>query len=219
MSELSAAILVGGLGTRLRAVLPDRQKVLAPVAGRPFLYRLLDQLADAGISRVTLCAGYRAEQIRQLGDRYRDLHLRYSVEPEPLGTAGALRHAALEAPVLVLNGDSYCEVDLAALPAPNTIVVRHIADTSASGRVEFDADYRITRFSEKGVAGPGWINAGIYLLDRDFLDSIPAGRPVSLEREMFPAWVGRGLRAFPTTGRFLDIGTPESYAAAQDFFP
>lgn len=219
MSDLTAAILVGGFGTRLRAVLPDQQKVLAPVAGRPFVLRLLDQLADAGILQVTLCAGYKAEQVQQIGPTYRGMSLRYSIEPQPLGTAGALRLAHLEPPVLVLNGDSYCEVDLAALPPPNVIVVREIPDTAASGRVEFDADYRITRFSEKGQSGPGWINAGIYLLNREFLDSIPAGRAVSIEREMFPAWIDRGLRAFPTRGRFLDIGTPESYAQAQGFFP
>ena len=121
--------------------------------------------------------------------------------------------------VIAMNGDSFCDVDLQQLTEPNTIVVREIPDTSASGRVEFDTHHVITRFAEKGQGGPGWINAGIYLLNREFLDYIPTGRAVSIEREVFPAWVGRGLRAFPTHGRFLDIGTPESYAAAQRFFP
>jgi NDP-sugar pyrophosphorylase family protein len=215
---ITAAILVGGQGTRLRAVIPDRQKVVAPVAGRPFLYRLLDQIADAGITCVVLCAGYKAEQVQTIGATYRGLTLRYSIEREPLGTAGALRHAGLTAPVLVMNGDSYCDVNLKLLTRPNTIVVREVPDTSASGRVEFDAEYRITRFAEKGQTGPGWINAGIYYLNQAFLDSIPAG-PCSIERDVFPAWVGRGLWAMPTRGRFLDIGTPESYAAAQGFFP
>ncbi len=216
MSEPTAAILVGGRGTRLRAVLPDQQKVFAPVAGKPFLYRLLDQIATAGIQRVVLCAGYKSEQVEQIGASYRGLTIRYSIEREPLGTAGALKNAELETPVIAMNGDSFCDVDLRQLTEPNTIVVREIADTSASGRIEFDANHIITRFSEKGQAGPGWINAGIYLLNREFLDSIPAGR-CSIEREVFPAWVGR-LKAFPTRGRFLDIGTPESYATAQRFF-
>lgn len=218
MSDLTAAILVGGQGTRLRTVLPGQQKVVAPVAGQPFLCRLLDQLVAAGIQRVVLCTGYQSEQVERLGATYRGMALRYSVEPEPLGTAGALRFAQLDAPVLAMNGDSFCEVDLRALTEPNTIVVREIPDTSASGRVEFDANNIVTCFTEKGQAGPGWISAGIYLLNREFLESIPTGRAVSIERETFPAWVDRGLRVFPTTGRFLDIGTPESYAAAQRFF-
>jgi len=218
MSEITAAILVGGQGTRLRAVVPDRQKVVAPVAGKPFLYRLLDQIAAAGIQRVVLCTGYKAEQVASIGASYRGMTIRYSVEREPLGTAGALRNAGLEAPALVMNGDSYCDVDLTLLSQPNTIVVREIPDTSASGRVEFDANNVITRFAEKGSTGQGWINAGIYLLNHEFIESIPAGHAVSIEREIFPAWVGRGLRAFPTRGRFLDIGTPESYSAAQEFF-
>lgn len=220
MSEITAAILVGGQGTRLRTVVPDHQKVVAPVAGKPFLFRLLDQIANAGLQHVTLCTGYKSEQVAGLiGPSYRGMRIRYSFEPEPLGTAGALRNAGLEAPVIVMNGDSYCEVDLQLLTQPNTIVVREITDTAASGRVEFDADYRITRFAEKGQGGPGWINAGIYLLNREFLESIPAGRPVSIEKDIFPAWIGRGLRALPTRGRFLDIGTPDSYLRAQEFFP
>jgi D-glycero-alpha-D-manno-heptose 1-phosphate guanylyltransferase len=220
MSELTAAILVGGLGTRLRTVIPNRQKVVAPVAGQPFLFRLLDQVANAGVKRVVLCAGYKAEQVKRIGASYRGMTIRYSIESEPLGTAGALRFAELETPVLAMNGDSFCDVDLPALFAagPITIAVREIADTAASGRVEFDADRVITRFAEKGQAGRGWINAGVYLLNRKFIESIPVGRAASIERETFPAWVGRGLRAFPTHGRFLDIGTPESYSAAQDFF-
>jgi NDP-sugar pyrophosphorylase family protein len=98
-------------------------------------------------------------------------------------------------------------------------VVREVADTRQSGRVSYDAGGVVTSFVEKGAsAGAGWINAGIYLLGRTLLEGIPAERPVSLEREVFPAWIGRGLRAFPTAGKFLDIGTPESYAAAQRMF-
>jgi NDP-sugar pyrophosphorylase family protein len=227
LEQVTAAILAGGQGTRLRAVVADRQKVVAPVAGRPFLYRLLDQLADAGISKVVLCTGFQARQVEEmLGNTYRDMRLHYSVEAEPLGTAGALRQAlpALDTePVLVLNGDSFCETNLPAMLSahrgPATIVVREVPDTTQSGRVEFDADGVVTSFIEKGaVAGPGWLSGGIYLLGREVLSAIPTGRAVSIEKEAFPAWVGRGLRAFPTRGRFLDIGTPETYSVAQQFF-
>jgi len=126
----------------------------------------------------------------------------------------------------VMNGDSFCETDLAAFwrahrerNAVGSMVICEVADTHQSGRVSFDANGAVTSFVEKGAsAGPGWINAGIYLLGRALLESIPVERPVSLERETFPAWIGRGLYAFPTAGKFLDIGTPESYAAAQEMF-
>ncbi len=230
LDNLTAAILAGGLGTRLRAAVADRQKVVASVAGRPFLMRLLDQLADAGVRRVVICTGYKAGQVAELaGSEYRGMSLRYSPEPGPLGTAGALRLALplLESdPVLAMNGDSFCETDLRAFwrthrerKAVGSMVIREVADTSQSGRVSYDANGAVTSFVEKGAsAGSGWINAGIYLLGRTILENIPADRPVSLERETFPAWIGRGLYAFPTAGKFLDIGTPESYAAAQKLF-
>ena len=221
MSDLTAAILAGGQGTRLRAVVADRQKVVASVAGRPFIYRLLDHIAEAGIKRVVICTGYQAAQVSAtLGKSYRQMALRYSAETEPLGTAGALRQAQLPSPVLVMNGDSFCEVDLPALfkVGSPTLVVREVVDTAASGRIDFDEAGNVTKFNEKGQAGPGWINAGVYLLNREIFDSIPAGRAVSIERETFPAWIGRGLRVFPTTGKFLDIGTPASYATAQRLF-
>ena len=230
LQRLTAAILAGGLGTRLRPVVAARQKAVAEVGGRPFLLHLLDQLADAGLGRVVVCAGYRAEDVHaSAGTEYRGLSLFYSEEPAPLGTAGALRFALnlLESdPVLVMNGDSYCDADLQSLwethrarGANATLVVRQIDDTTQSGRVTFDDRGTITSFIEKGAAvGPGWINAGIYLLGRALIESIPVGQPVSIERETFPAWIGRGLFACPTRGKFMDIGTPDSYAAAQGFF-
>jgi NDP-sugar pyrophosphorylase family protein len=227
LDQLTAAILVGGLGTRLRTVVADKQKVVASVAGKPFLYRLLDQLTEAGIFRVVLCAGYHADQVRAtIGESYRTLRIRYSVEPAPLGTAGAFRQALplLESdPVLAMNGDSYCDVNLPAFFTAHhtdaSLVVREVPDTSQSGRVTFDAAGHVTSFVEKGASqGPGWINAGIYLLSHQFIASVPAGRAVSIERETFPAWVGRGLRVHQTAGRFLDIGTPESYSTAQQLF-
>lgn len=227
LNQVTTAILAGGFGTRLRTVLTDCQKVVAPVGGHPFLYRLLDQLADAGVCKVVLCTGYQAGQVAEtLGQTYRDMQLHYSAEPEPLGTAGALRRALPHLnsdPVLVLNGDSFCETDLLAMfkahHPPATIVVREVANTTQSGRVEFDDNDIVTSFAEKcATAGPGWLSAGIYLLGHEVLESIPVERAISIEREIFPAWVGCGLKVFRTHGRFLDIGTPETYTAAQRFF-
>jgi len=227
LDGITAAILAGGQGTRLRTVVSDRQKVVAMVAGRPFLYRLLDQLADAGVRKVVLCTGFQAVNVAAtLGRAYRNMQFFYSEESEPLGTAGALRQALPlcdSNPILGLNGDSYCEIDFSAMLAahrnPATLAVREVADTTRSGRVEFDANDFVTSFVEKSTTpGRGWLSAGIYLLGREVLESIPAGRPVSIERETFPSLVGRGLRAFCTAGRFLDIGTPSAYTKAQRFF-
>ncbi|MFN8543847.1 MAG: nucleotidyltransferase family protein [Candidatus Binatia bacterium] len=222
----TAAVLAGGLGTRLRAVVPGRQKALAPVGGRPFVAHVLDWLADAGLAQVVLCTGYLGEQVREtLGDAYRGLRLVHSREPEPLGTGGALRFALPHLdgdPVLVVNGDSLCRASLAALwarhlacAACGTLVVTPVPDVGRYGRVEVGKNDRVLRFEEKAaIGGGGWVSAGVYLLSRDLVASIPGGKPVSLEREVFPAWVGRGLHAHPVAESFVDIGTPDAYAAA-----
>jgi NDP-sugar pyrophosphorylase family protein len=223
----TAVILAGGFGTRLRTVVADRPKALAPVQGRPFLSFLLDQLVESGIGQAVLCTGYLGEQVPIVfGKSYRGLRLAYSRESSPLGTAGALRKAAplLEsATLLVMNGDSYCEVDLGAFWAWHvaqrsdaTILLQRTQDPRRFGRVRVDARGRVKGFEEKnGTAGPGWVNGGIYLLSRRRIQGIPSDRAVSLEREVFPVWVQEGLCGFRSRGDVLDIGTPESYAASQ----
>jgi NDP-sugar pyrophosphorylase family protein len=231
MRDVTAAILAGGLGTRLRPRVADRPKVLAPVHGRPFLTYLLDQLAAASLREVVLLTGHGAEQVRgALGDSYAGLRLVHSAEPSPLGTAGAVRWALplfSAETVLLLNGDSYCDVALGAFhqfhrrrASSASLVLARVRDASRFGQVRLMGSERVRRFEEKGAAGgAGWINAGIYLLDRALLEAIPAGRPASLERDLLPAWVaGGGVHGFRSAGRFLDIGTPESYAEAEDFF-
>jgi D-glycero-alpha-D-manno-heptose 1-phosphate guanylyltransferase len=228
----SVAVLAGGLGTRLRPAFADHPKVLAPVHGRPFLTYLLDHLAGAGAGEVVLRTGHRADEVRAaLGGSYAGLRLVYSAEPSPLGTAGALRHALplLGAEtILLLNGDSFCDVDLAALArrhragtARLTMALARVPDASRFGRVERGPGGRVLRFEEKREEKlSGWVNAGVYLLDRALVgEEVPAGRPVSLEREVLPALAARGLvRGFPSPGPLLDIGTPESYAGAGAFF-
>jgi D-glycero-alpha-D-manno-heptose 1-phosphate guanylyltransferase len=230
LSAITAVILAGGLGTRLRAVVGDRQKVAVQIGGRPFLTFLFDQLVAAGVRNAVLCTGHFGEQMKEtFGDEYRGLRLAYSQEPSPLGTAGALRLAlplVASDPALVLNGDSYCEADLPAMfdwrrsrGAEATLLLTRMSNVDRYGRVTTDQDDAVLAFEEKGSAtGPGWINAGIYLLGMRFLQSIPSGGAASIEREIFPAWVGRGLFGWRGGGRFLDIGTPESYAAAEEFF-
>ena len=229
--DVCGAVLAGGFGTRLRAVVADRPKVLAPVLGRPFLSYLLAQLARAGVPESVLLTGYLAEQVEaECGAAFAGMRLAYSVETSALGTAGALRHAAphlTRSLVLVLNGDSYCDLDLPAFFAQHvrggaecSVALTEVPDVARYGKVTLGDDRRIARFEEKSAAGGrGWINAGVYLLARHLLDEIPANGAVALERELFPRWAAEGrCHGFPTAGRFLDIGTPESYACAEAFF-
>lgn len=233
MSEqnITAAILAGGLGTRLRQVVADRPKVLAEIQGRPFLTFLLDQIELAGIKDVILCTGYLGEQVQAaLGNSYRSLHLIYSQETVPLGTAGALRLALplfKSDPALVLNGDSFCHADLgdfcnwhASPKALARLLLVRVPDTGRYGRVEIAPDGRILKFEEKGTTGgSGWISAGIYLITHHLLQTIPANQNVSIERDVFPACIGHGLYGYLCDGApFLDIGTPESYRVAEQFF-
>ncbi len=231
LEGVTAAILAGGLGTRLRSRIADRPKVLAPVHGRPYLAYLLEQLAGAGVGTVVLLTGYLGDQVRStFGDRYAGLRLVYSCEPSPRGTAGALRLALPSLPsstILLLNGDSYCAVSLldfwtvhSKRAADFSLVLSSVKNCSRYGRVQMDPEGRVLRFEEKSEArGPGWINAGIYLINRALIQEVPADAPVSLERDMFPLWMTqKNCFGFPTQGRFLDIGTPESYSQAEAFF-
>jgi NDP-sugar pyrophosphorylase family protein len=231
LSHITVAILTGGLGTRLRSVIADRPKVLAEVRGRPFLEYVLEQLVGANIQYAVLCTGYLGEQIQSFfGDSYKSLRLAYSQESSPVGTAGALRLAMpllTSDPVLVMNGDSYCQVNLQAFytwyceqcAGGSALLLTRVPDTQRYGRVNRGTDGRVLSFEEKGgKSGPGWINAGIYLLNQLLLSEIPEHNAVSLEQEIFPRWIGRGLYAYHTQGDFLDIGTPQSYAAAEQFF-
>lgn len=230
LSDVTAVILAGGLGTRLRTVVSDRPKVMALVLGWPFLAFLLDQVADAGACHVVLCTGYKAEQIEAaFGTNYRGMRISYSCETEPLGTAGALRLALpqIDSPlVLTMNGDSYCAANLVQFGDwhrehrfVGSLLLTHVSDASRYGRVLMDAHHHVLSFEEKRPgSGPGWINAGIYLLARALLKEIPAGRSVSIEREMFPHWISGTLGGFTHECQFLDIGTPESYSETDRFF-
>lgn len=230
LADATAVILAGGFGLRLRPALSDRPKVLADVSGRPFLTYLLDQLCAAGSCHVVICTGHLGEQIRsRIGERYGQLVVSYSQELRPLGTAGALAQAlplCRSESILAMNGDSFCQADLGAFwswhqqrQSAASLLLTCVADTSRYGKVVVEGGGQITHFEEKGAsASAGWINAGVYVLSRRFLESIPAGRAVSIERQMFPAWIGRGLHGYQEGRQFLDIGTPESYAQAEQFF-
>lgn len=232
MGPLDAIVLAGGLGTRLRDALPDRQKVAAPVGGTPFLSRLIGWLGRAGVARVVLAAGYRADDVKAIADAHRNKspQVIVSVETMPLGTGGAARLAfdlTTSDPILVLNGDSFAEIDIeafrrfhAARHARVSLAMVASADPSRYGTIETNADGSVRSFREKqdAVAGESAINAGLYLFDRAALGNLPSGRAISLERDVFSELIGKRLYAMQFKARFIDIGTPESLHAAQGFF-
>lgn len=227
--RIEAIVLAGGLGTRLRPVLRDRPKVLADFNGRPFLAYVLDALAQAGVARSVISTGYLGPMVRDaIGDAHAGMPVAYVEETQPMGTGGAVRLAAARCegdPVLCLNGDSLCVWDLPSLlgahrarGAAATLLSVRVPDISRYGALEVDGDGGVTGFAEKGESGgEGIINAGVYALSRALLASIPEGVAVSLEREVFPRWIGRGLCAHAGDGAFLDIGTPEDHARGEAF--
>jgi D-glycero-alpha-D-manno-heptose 1-phosphate guanylyltransferase len=230
MKNISVAILAGGLGTRLRPALGGVPKVLAKIGDRFFITILLEWLEVAGIERVVLLTGHQAEKIQHaLGNRFGSMTIDYSIESIQLGTAGAIRQALplLQTDtVLLLNGDSYCDVNLSLLTAEHsrrqaemTLTLTRVSDVGRFGLVETDIDGRLIRFVEKQEhTTAGWINAGVYVLERSLIEAIPRGRTVSLERDLLPTWERtRRLFGYRSGGRFLDIGTPSSYAEAAGF--
>lgn len=223
-----ALVLAGGLGSRLRGVVPDRQKVVATVLGRPFLGFVLAQLEAAGVRRAVLCTGHLSPSVETLGEAFGAMCLSYSNEGEPLGTGGALRRGLAftdSSILLVVNGDSFCAADLTDLLASHrsgdsiaTLLAVAVPEAGRYGLLEIGPEGLVTAFREKGLTGKGRVNAGVYVLDREVVACLPAGREISLEREVFPSLTGAGLSAYTVEAPFLDIGTPESYAEAERFF-
>jgi mannose-1-phosphate guanylyltransferase len=225
---MQALILAGGEGTRLRPLTLTVPKPVVPLANRPFITYMLDWLRRHGFDDVVMSCGFLAQGVRRvLGDgRLDGVTIRYVDEPEPLGTAGAVK---LAEPVLgerfaVLNGDVLTDLDLSALrtfhgqrQASATLGLFPVEDPSTYGVVVTDDHGRVEAFVEKpapGTAPSNNINAGMYILEHEVLDRIDAGRPVSFEREVFPSLVGQGLHAMPLDGYWMDIGTPERYLEA-----
>ena len=228
-----AVVLVGGAGTRLRPLTDTRPKPMMPLVDRPFVAHQLDLLRRHGVTDVVFSCGYRPDALEaHFGDGRRSgVRLRYVVDPEPLGTAGAVKNAEdlLDGtPFLVLNGDVLTDLDLDAVAeahgatgAGGTVVLTPVDDPSAFGLVRLRPDSSVEAFVEKPSreelrpGEPFRINAGTYLLDPSVLEAIPAGRACSIEREVFPQLADAGaLYGFPSDAYWRDIGTPASYLAA-----
>ena len=230
--DITAVVLCGGLGTRLREVLPNKPKILAEINGVPFVYYLLRKIEKTGCRKVILCTGYLAEQVENiLGNKYRELTIVYSKESNPIGTGGALRNAKQLIATnyaLVMNGDSFVECDFRdyynwhiKVGAKLSMIVKEISDTSRYGSLSLSAESRITEFQEKicNYKREGkFINVGVYLMDHRILEKIPRKLPISLEKEVFPKLLSDSVFGYRIDGRFIDIGTPRSLAEAQEYF-
>jgi mannose-1-phosphate guanylyltransferase len=225
---MQALVLAGGEGTRLRPLTRTTPKPIMPLAGRPFLSFMLDWLRRHGVEEVILSCGFLSDRVRTvLGDIYDGMRLRYVVEREPLGTAGPVRLAhdegVLEERVLVLNGDVLTDLDLGAQLARHqesgalaTLALAAVDDVASYGVVPTDEQGRVEAFLEKeaGDAPTNRINAGVYAIERELVERIPAGRAVSFEREVFPALIGEGLYGWEADGYWIDIGAPDRYLEA-----
>lgn len=225
---VTVALLAGGLGTRLGGALGDLPKVMAPVDGRPFLDHLLDRLsATREVRRVVLCLGHKAGPVlAHLETVHHAFEIVPLVEPEPLGTAGALAFAGrwLDGdPVLVMNGDTFVDFDLGRFVGEHrrrgldaSLLSVKSQFTGRYGRLDLDDDGRVIRFREKDPTDTeaGWINAGVYAFGPNLRDRISRIGKGSLERDVLQKLPQGAIAAIPCDGRFIDIGTPESLARA-----
>lgn len=222
---MEAIILAGGFGTRLRQVVPELPKPMAPISGRPFLEILLASLARKGFHRIVLSLGYMADAITDhFGNRFLGTELIYEIEREQLGTGGAIRRAmsnCIEDHVFVFNGDTFLDLEVSDVEAHwkqhhvPIIVACKVENTSRYGRLEVESG-RVLGFAEKGMAGSGLINAGCYVLPVDLLDDYALGTPFSIETDFLAKAVSsQRFDVFVTSGKFIDIGEPEDYTRAQ----
>jgi D-glycero-alpha-D-manno-heptose 1-phosphate guanylyltransferase len=228
---LEAIVLAGGLGTRLRNLVPDMPKPMAPVRGRPFLEIVMDYWIEKGVRRFVLSVGYKHECIQQhFGAGYRGAEMNYAVEKTPLGTGGGLLHALgrirSSGSFLVLNGDTFFAVDLMRMKdfhrekgSHLTFALRPAEDPGRYDGIRVDRTGRLREFlAREHVSSDDLMNGGVYLARREAFAGLgsPRPAPISLEDDLFPAMLGAGRRmfGFVSTGRFIDIGVPEDYALA-----
>lgn len=222
---MEAVVLAGGFGTRLRQFVTEVPKPMAPIAGHPFLEILLSSLVNKKFKRIILSLGFEAEKVvSHFGNKYKGVDLVYEIESIPLGTGGAVRAAlqhCYEDHTYIFNGDTFLDLEISQVEARwqehcgTIIVAREVLDTSRFGRLDI-VNGRVIGFNEKGLTGPGVINAGCYVLSRHCLNDYDFGKQFSLEADFFAAFVMKAnVNAFITRGHFIDIGVPEDYLRAQ----
>jgi D-glycero-alpha-D-manno-heptose 1-phosphate guanylyltransferase len=227
-----AVILAGGFGTRLREVVQDVPKPMAPVNNKPFLHYLLNYLQQYGIQHAVLSVGYLSETIiTHFGDAFNGIKISYAIEKEPLGTGGGIRLAMEQCStknVLVLNGDSFFDINLNAFYNQHcsfhsdcSLALRKVENAARYGTIKSGSMSVIKGFREKdGQEKPGLINAGVYLLNRDiFLQKTIGGKAFSMEKDFFETKLNElNIFGFEFNNYFIDIGIPEDFKRAQDDF-
>ena len=222
---MEAIVLAGGLGSRLRHIVPGLPKPMALVGGCPFLQILLTSIAKKGISRVVLSLGYKSEMVvNHFGTSFAGMRIVYSIEDTPLGTGGALRKAfnmCEEDHNYVFNGDTFLDLEIGEVEQnwltheSPILIAREVLDTTRYGRIVTEGG-RVVRFSEKSTSGPGLINAGCYVFPSDILDKFKSREHFSLEEDFLSVAVRKyRFEIYISKGYFIDIGEPEDFARAQ----
>lgn len=232
IKDIDVIILCGGLGKRLQSVVSDKPKPMAEIGNRPFLDILIDYIASYGFRRFILCISHKGDIIKKYyQSKNSSLDILFSEEKELLGTAGAIKNAEkliLSGPFLVMNGDSFCQVELdkfvdfhIAKKALATIALTKIEENKDCGLVVISSSGKIKSFTEKAKIDDGrlgLVNAGIYIFQRDILFLIPKDKNYSLEYDLFPALIKKGIYGYTTRANLIDIGTPERYEKAKKIF-
>jgi len=225
---MEAIILAGGLGTRLQGVIGAYPKCMASVAGKPFLHYVLQYLSQQGCNRAILSLGFKSEVITEwLDNQNWDFPVHHVIEREPLGTGGGIQLAmrvAIDDDVIVLNGDTFFNVDLSALTdfhrqkkSLTTLSLKEMHSFNRYGVVNTKANGIITAFEEKRYMDVGRINGGVYLVNKDSLLERELPEKFSFEKDYLEKFVGEGrFYGFGSDGYFIDIGIPEDYARVQE---
>ncbi|WP_319582643.1 sugar phosphate nucleotidyltransferase [uncultured Pseudodesulfovibrio sp.] len=224
--DITAVVLCGGKGTRLRSLVPDRPKALVSVGGREVIFRVLDWLAESGIRRCVLCTGFMGEAIREsVGETYGAMRIEYSHESRTLGTGGAALKAVDDLGIdqcLVLNGDTLFDAPLrpflewsAGIDEQAGIMLTAMEDARDYGLILLDPNGRVESFREKPTQPePGLVNAGVYYFRRSVFSAFPPDTELSMEKDVLPGLTRDGLAGFVFQGGFLDVGTPSRFADA-----
>jgi len=225
-----AVILAGGFGTRLQTVVKDIPKPMASVNGKPFLSYILDFCIQQGVIKVILAVGYKHKVIQDFfGNNYKGLSIGYAIENEPLGTGGGIKNALIHCvtrQVLVLNGDSFLEMDVKEMYAKHsaynskfTLALKPMKNFDRYGAVETNQNHEVVAFKEKEYQKEGLINAGIYILDKEAFDQLTLPDKFSFETDFLVPYLKKWqFRGFIAEGMFIDIGIPEDYEKAQKLF-
>lgn len=224
---MEAIILAGGLGTRLRKMVPDLPKPMAPVNGKPFLEILLNALSNKGFSKVVISTGYKADKIvSHFGNKFKGINLEYTKEESPLGTGGGIRLAIEKCNkdhVYIFNGDTFLDINIDDIEAlwnetKTSIIIGAVVDDASRYGSLIIENNRVTGFSEKGLGGKGVINAGCYVMDRKLILSHQINTKFSLEEDLLKPLINKyGMNVCISNGKFIDIGVPEDYLKAREF--